>query len=86
MALLAPWIAPYDPLAVDLARKLTPPGAAHWLGTDQTGRDIFSRIVWGARPSLAVGMLAVTIGRCGGVASVSPRPSCAACGSRSRCG
>ena len=68
MAVLAPWIAPYDPLAVDLARKLTPPSAEHWMGTDQTGRDIFSRIVWGARPSLTVGVLAVTIGALGGIA------------------
>ncbi len=67
-ALLAPWIAPYDPLAVDLARKLLPPSAEHWMGTDQTGRDIFSRIVWGARPSLTVGILAVTIGALGGIA------------------
>jgi peptide/nickel transport system permease protein len=37
-ALLAPWIAPYDPLAVDLARKLMSPSAEHWMGTDQTGR------------------------------------------------
>jgi peptide/nickel transport system permease protein len=68
MGLLAPWIAPYDPLAVDLVRKLTPPSAEHWMGTDQTGRDIFSRIVWGARPSLTVGILAVAIGALGGVA------------------
>jgi len=67
-ALLAPWISPYDPLAVDLARKLLPPSAEHWMGTDQTGRDIFSRIVWGARPSLTVGILAVTIGALGGIA------------------
>jgi peptide/nickel transport system permease protein len=67
-ALLAPWIAPYDPLAVDLARKLMSPSAEHWMGTDQTGRDIFSRIVWGARPSLTVGILAVTIGALGGIA------------------
>jgi len=68
MALLAPWIAPYDPLAIDLARKLMPPSAAHWMGTDQNGRDILSRIIWGARPSLTVGVLAVTIGVLGGVA------------------
>jgi len=67
MALFAPLIAPYDPLAVDLPRKLLPPGAAHWLGTDQTGRDILSRIVWGARPSLAVGLCAVRLGLAGGV-------------------
>ena len=67
MALLAPWIAPYDPLAIDLARKLMPPSGAHWMGTDQNGRDILSRIIWGARPSLTVGVLAVTIGVLGGV-------------------
>ena len=67
-ALLAPWIAPYDPLAIDLARKLAPPSAAHLMGTDQTGRDILSRIIWGARPSLTVGVLAVTIGTLGGIA------------------
>jgi len=67
MALLAPFIARYDPLAIDLARKLAPPSAAHWMGTDQTGRDILSRIIWGARPSLTVGVLAVTIGLIGGI-------------------
>ena len=68
MALLAPAIAPYDPLAIDLAQKLAPPSAVHWMGTDQTGRDILSRIIWGARPSLTVGVLAVTIGLIGGIA------------------
>ena len=67
MAVFAPLIATHDPLDVDLARKLTPPGAIHWLGTDSTGRDIFSRIVWGSRPSLAVGLCAVLIGLVGGV-------------------
>lgn len=67
-ALLAPWIAPFDPLSIDLARKLAPPSAVHLMGTDQTGRDILSRIIWGARPSLTVGVLAVTIGTLGGVA------------------
>ncbi len=65
-ALLAPWIAPADPVMVNLAVKLQPPGAAHWLGTDQTGRDLLSRILWGARPSLAVGLVAVLIGLVGG--------------------
>jgi peptide/nickel transport system permease protein len=68
LALLAPWIAPYDPLAIDLAAKLAPPSARHWMGTDQAGRDILSRILWGARPSLTVGVLAVLIGAAGGVA------------------
>ena len=65
-AVLAPWIAPADPIAVDLAAKLQPPGPAHWLGTDQTGRDLLSRILWGARPSLSVGVVAVLIGLIGG--------------------
>ena len=68
MALLASWIAPYDPLAIDLPGKLLPPGVAHLMGTDQNGRDILSRIIWGARPSLTVGVLAVTIGALGGIA------------------
>lgn len=67
VALAAPLLAPHDPLALDLARKLRPPGPGHWLGTDQTGRDVLSRLIWGARPSLAVGLLAVVIGTLGGV-------------------
>ncbi len=66
LALLAPWIAPFDPLALNLRAKLQPPGALHWLGTDQTGRDMLSRVLWGARPSLAVGVVAVVIGVLGG--------------------
>ena len=65
-AVLAPWIAPFDPLALRLRDKLQPPGAVHWLGTDQTGRDLLSRVLWGARPSLAVGLVAVGIGLLGG--------------------
>ncbi len=45
VALFAPWLAPYDPIASDVAHALAPPDAAHWAGTDQLGRDIFSRIV-----------------------------------------
>ena len=67
-ALLAPLIAPYDPVAVDLEAKLQPPSAAHPMGTDQAGRDILSRALWGARVSLSVGVLAVAIGLLGGVA------------------
>ena len=66
LAALAPWIAPYDPLALSLRTKLQPPGPLHWLGTDQTGRDLLSRVLWGARPSLAVGLVAVGIGLLGG--------------------
>jgi peptide/nickel transport system permease protein len=64
---LAPVVAPHDPLAVNLEGKLAPPSAEHWMGTDQAGRDVFSRVVWGARISLLVGVLAVVIGLLGGV-------------------
>jgi peptide/nickel transport system permease protein len=66
MAVFAPLLAPADPIAVNLAAKLAAPSAAHWLGTDQTGRDLLSRILYGARPSLSVGILAVVIGLLGG--------------------
>ena len=58
-ALFAPLISPYDPLAQDIAARLRGPGGAHWLGTDQFGRDILSRVIHGARASLAVAGLAV---------------------------
>lgn len=56
MALLAPWIANHDPIALAPAFRLKPPGADFWLGTDSYGRDLFSRIVYGARISLVVGL------------------------------
>ena len=67
MALLAPIIAPYDPVLVDLDNKLSPPSVVHLMGTDQSGRDILSRVIWGSRPSLMVGVLSVAIGMTGGV-------------------
>jgi peptide/nickel transport system permease protein len=67
MALGAPVIAPQDPLQVSIADQLQEPGEGHWLGTDQTGRDVLSRIVWGSRASLTVSALAVVIGLAGGV-------------------
>jgi peptide/nickel transport system permease protein len=67
-AVLAPILAPYDPLAIHLEHKLEAPDATFWFGTDQAGRDVFSRVLWGARPSLQIGMLAVVIGVIGGVA------------------
>ena len=60
MALLAPWLAPYDPNQTDLSDALAPPSPAHWLGTDQSGRDTLSRLIFGARTSL-VGPLAVVV-------------------------
>lgn len=66
-AVLAPWVAPYDPSAPDYLNVLQGPSAAHWAGTDTYGRDIFSRIIWGARISLTVGFLSVSLGALGGV-------------------
>jgi len=58
-SLLAPWLAPYDPNFIDIQEILRPPSAAHWMGTDSLGRDVFSRIIYGARISLKVGFVAV---------------------------
>ena len=60
-ALLAPWIAPYEPAAIDVPSKLLGPSAAHWLGTDQLGRDVLSRALWGGRVALAVSLAAITL-------------------------
>ena len=54
-ALLAPWIAPQDPAHIDLPARLMGPSASHWFGTDELGRDILSRIIYGARISMLVG-------------------------------
>jgi peptide/nickel transport system permease protein len=54
-ALLAPWIAPQNPSNIDLPSRLQPPSGAHWFGTDELGRDIFSRVIYGARISMLVG-------------------------------
>jgi peptide/nickel transport system permease protein len=54
-ALFAPWIAPHDPAAIHLPARLDPPSPAHWFGTDELGRDILSRVVYGARISMLVG-------------------------------
>jgi ABC-type dipeptide/oligopeptide/nickel transport system permease subunit len=62
MALLAPQLSPYSYEAQDLNNVLAPPSGAHWFGTDDLGRDILSRLIWGARPSLAVGILGVGLG------------------------
>ena len=58
-AVLAPWIAPYDPVQIKLSAKLRPPSFEHWLGTDHFGRDVFSRLLYGGRTSLSVGLLVV---------------------------
>ncbi len=58
-ALFAPWIAPQDPAAIHLPVRLDPPSHSHWLGTDELGRDILSRIIYGARISMLVGSCVV---------------------------
>ncbi len=60
-ATFAPSIAPFDPLAVSVEDQLQPPGRQHWSGTDLFGRDIFSRLLYGARLSVSVGVVAVAI-------------------------
>ena len=60
-ALFAPQIAPYDPVVTDLANRLHPLSAEHWFGTDEMGRDIFSRVVWGSRLTLYVILLVAVI-------------------------
>lgn len=59
IALSAPWLSPYDPNAIDVSAILTPPSAQHWMGTDRLGRDLLSRMIYGARISLSVGFVAV---------------------------
>ena len=61
MAILAPWLAPYSPTAQDAAQTLEDPSAAHWLGTDDLGRDVLSRLIYGAPASLYASFLAVSI-------------------------
>jgi peptide/nickel transport system permease protein len=61
VALFAPWLAPYDVGTTDLAIRYLAPSANHWFGTDSTGRDIFSRVVFGARISLQVGIIVVVV-------------------------
>jgi peptide/nickel transport system permease protein len=58
-ALFAPWIAPQDPAQIDLPARLIGPSASHWFGTDELGRDILSRIIYGARISMLVGSCVV---------------------------
>lgn len=60
-AIFAPIVATHDPNRVDLLAAGQPPSAEHWLGTDEVGRDVFSRLVYGSRVSLSVGLVAVTI-------------------------
>jgi peptide/nickel transport system permease protein len=67
MAIIGPAIAPYDPYAVTLSERFQPPGASHWFGTDNLGRDILTRTLYGARISLWVGVLTVSLAMVVGV-------------------
>lgn len=61
VALFAPFIAPFDPLQMGAGRRLSPPSAGHWFGTDEFGRDLFSRVVYGTRLTPRIGLIAVSI-------------------------
>ncbi|CAB3631302.1 ABC transporter permease [Achromobacter pestifer] len=67
-AVFAPWLAPHDPLQQNIAYRLEPPSAEFWLGTDSYGRDVLSRLIYGARVSLLVGFVAILIAMCIGSA------------------
>ena len=61
-AVFAPWIAPYDPYFTDLTKVMQAPSAQHWFGTDNTGRDILSRVLFGTRNTLVLGLVGVIVG------------------------
>jgi peptide/nickel transport system permease protein len=61
LAVFAPWLAPHDPLATSWSLVRKAPSAAHWFGTDEVGRDLLSRVIWGGRASLSAGVIAVAI-------------------------
>jgi peptide/nickel transport system permease protein len=66
-AVLAPWLSPYAPIKANQRTPLEPPGAAHWMGTDRFGRDVLSRVLWGGRLSLTVGVVSVGVAMACGV-------------------
>jgi peptide/nickel transport system permease protein len=61
VAVFAPWLAPYDPIATSFSTVRKAPSAAHWFGTDEIGRDVLSRVIFGARASLLAGVVSVLI-------------------------
>ena len=66
LAVIGPWIVPYDPLQTDFGAILQPPSTTHYFGTDELGRDVFSRVIVATRSSLVVSLIAVSIGLVGG--------------------
>jgi peptide/nickel transport system permease protein len=67
LAIAAPLVAPYAPDSLDLAHRREPPSASHWFGTDELGRDVLTRVIYGARVSLAVGLLSAAVAGASGV-------------------
>jgi len=61
LTIFAPWLAPYDPLDINVNNRLSSPSAAHWLGTDQLGRDILSRVLFGGQVALKVSLVAISV-------------------------
>lgn len=61
VAILCPYVSPYDPSQVHLTAQLAPPSATYWFGTDELGRDVLSRVLYGSRPSLGAGLLVVLL-------------------------
>jgi len=68
MAVFAPWLAPYDPDALDIAHRFAPPFTLHWLGTDQLGRDLLSRLLHGARVAMTISASAIVLALASGTA------------------
>ena len=67
LAIFAPWISPYDPLATSWSAVRKAPSAAHYFGTDEIGRDVLARVIWGARASILAGVISVSISLAVGV-------------------
>ena len=73
LILLAPWVAPYGPNEVDVYSRLLPPSASHWLGTDQLGRDIVSRLLFGGRIAMRVSLVAISTAMVIGAVMAPPK-------------
>lgn len=79
MMIFSPWLATHDPNAIDLTARLLPPSAAHWFGTDEVGRDLFSRVLVGSQQSILAGLVVVAIaGMIGSVRYSDVYPVCLA--------
>ena len=81
VAITAPWIAPHDPAEIDLMNMMKPPSKEHWFGTDELGRDIFSRVLMGAETAVKASLFAVLVPPRGSRAQ-APCGSCSGTSSR----